>query len=716
MTEPGNPNSATTNDATSEYFDPDHADDASLGSQPPSRPTSPIRFDAEGLPIMLDCDRPLDTLLRHCVIKTTDGGVRGFWTLKVLRHILSCERVRAQLRRDLDAGDLKLENSTTIDHLVDAIHPHEISSPDDQSHYMRIYALLILCEESHRIPQFVERGESDMALPINLTLNQSWRSGVESRTLSNPLVSFNSMKETLKNYMYNEQRRMLTPYFDLDKDGHPRHRDLPAGTILPWWHEDSREMRPSEESTREGGYGYVSKVKMHPTSHGFRSVLQTIHLNNELFALKKLKVSATKDNQQTFRNELDNLKRFSGLVHDHLVTLLATFTLEGSYYFLFPCAECALDEYWEEKEPRPPFNLETVRWVSKQMSGIMAAVDTIHEPKHTHLEMLDEKRYGRHGDIKPDNILWFRSPTDVGGEDARGLLVISDMGLTLFNRDGSRSNISGQKIPGAPGYRPPECEVKGGKVSRTFDIWTLGCLFLELRTWLLGGWKLVKEFEEERTTPYITGSRSNVFFDLKEFDMAGGGTGNVAQVKEEVSKWFFKLHALPHCTQFVHDVPDKVEREMLIVLSHDPQTGRRTLSSPLRRDFQDMYRKCMSFHTDYAIKAAPQTRTLRRGVAVEAELNPVTKDTIRRYLGSRELPTYNGPRQPSMTVENLERMGELGATVSVRATYTEEHAITTYLANIFGYRLRQCTVIWRRGRYLCRIPRYLTAVSARISL
>ncbi|KAK4215507.1 hypothetical protein QBC37DRAFT_419066 [Rhypophila decipiens] len=49
----------------------------------------------------------------------------------------------------------------------------------------------------------------------------------------------------------------------------------------------------------------------------------------------------------------------------------------------------------------------------------------------------------------------------------------------------------------------------------------------------------------------------------------------------------------------------------------------------------------------------------------------------------------------------------MAATVSVRATYGEDNAIATYLANIFGY--GQCSVIWRRARYICRIPRYLTA-------
>jgi serine/threonine protein kinase len=150
----------------------------------------------------------------------------------------------------------------------------------------------------------------------------------------------------------------------------------------------------------------------------------------------------------------------------------------------------------------------------------MAAIDIIHNPPH-----LDN--FGRHGDIKADNILLFKPV-----QDPRGILVVSDMGLSSFNRDTSRSNIPNSKIPGTPGYRPPECDVKGGTISRAYDIWTLGCLFLEILTWLLGGLEFLREFEEGRNTAYITGAKNNIFFVLKS-TVEGQ---YVAQVKKEVTQ------------------------------------------------------------------------------------------------------------------------------------------------------------------------------------
>jgi serine/threonine protein kinase len=241
-------------------------------------------------------------------------------------------------------------------------------------------------------------------------------------------------------------------------------------------------------------------------------------------------------NGEMFQNESAQLRRFNGLVHDHLVTLLATFTFRGQYHFLFPYAEYALDQYWEMRMPVPIMNIDTIQWVAKQCSGIMAAMDTIHDPRHLNL-YLKEKGYGRHGDIKPDNILWFNSTTD-----PRGILVLSDLGLASFNRETSRSNIPNAGIPPVPGYRPPECDIKGGTISRSYDIWTLGCLFLELITWLLGGWKLKQEFSEKRTTTFlITGGQNNIFFRLNKTKEPGV---YIAQIKPEITAVCRSTHLL----------------------------------------------------------------------------------------------------------------------------------------------------------------------------
>ncbi|KAK3313296.1 kinase-like domain-containing protein [Apodospora peruviana] len=617
-------------------------------SDSPSRQLTACLRDAEDLPIIEDTGIKLTSLLREHQIKcpSSETSVTGFWTVKLLRRIFSRERLRSQLEEDYK----KRKPSKSIDNLIDAIRPEQEphpGSPEDRSQYLRIYALLLLCEKSHEIDRFVRNGQSDSILPIEVLSRNGELIVVNGGKRTQELSCFRRWTDLPKDYIKTYQWRMLTPYFKLGEGNRAIHRVFPDDTILPWCHRDDRNMTSTEASVREGGFAFVSKVRIHPTSHGFGEVLKAIQLTNELFALKQLRVSAAKSNQKDFDNEYANLQRFNGLVHDHLVTLLATFTFKSQYHFLFPCAECALDIYWEDHFPTPNFDLITVRWVSKQMAGIMAAIDIIHEPNH--LSTLEVKRYGRHGDIKPDNILWFRS-----AKDRNGILVVSDMGLTSFNRDVSRSNIPGNKIPGAPGYRPPECEVKGGKVSRAFDIWTLGCLFLELTTWLLGGWALLEEFERARKTPYINGIRTNIFFTLK---VANGNTVHVAQVKEEVTKWFIKLHAHERCTDFIHDVLDIIENKMLLVLS---QGKVRAKSEVLRRDFNDIHARCMDERRlNYAMTPTPATRPFRRQTAVEAELDKVALETI--GMSGVGLAAYEGNTRKSLLPEEFQMMDEPGA-------------------------------------------------------
>jgi serine/threonine protein kinase len=223
------------------------------------------------------------------------------------------------------------------------------------------------------------------------------------------------------------------------------------------------------------------------------------------------------------------LKQFNGLIHDHLVTLLGTFTHNHYFSMIFPWAECDVEYYWEEINPRPNSNdFHFVRWVSSQCRGVMEALEVIHNPPH----LLKDQVSGRHGDIKPENILWFPSPV----EGERGIWVISDLGLSAFNREESRSMIPNQSITWTPSYRPPECDLEGGKISRAFDVWTLGCFYLEMLCWLLGGAKLKDDFRKKRTTIYIHGAESDIFFDLELNGMDKTNETYVVLVKTQVAK------------------------------------------------------------------------------------------------------------------------------------------------------------------------------------
>lgn len=222
------------------------------------------------------------------------------------------------------------------------------------------------------------------------------------------------------------------------------------------------------------------------------------------FALKILDPERDKDLEKMYLNEIKQLKSFNGTIARHLVTLLATFTHDDKRHFLFPWAECSLYKYWDTQQTKP-WNRDDVRWFSKQLLGIVEAVQAIHCPPHI------PHQYGRHGDLKPDNILWYKPYKN----DPKGILVVSDMGFTVAHRTWSRSKDRPSAVARTPDYRPPEMDTKDSLVSRKYDVWTLGCTFLEMLTWFLGGKEERKEFKEDRKTiePKY-GGYSPTFFTL----------------------------------------------------------------------------------------------------------------------------------------------------------------------------------------------------------
>lgn len=214
--------------------------------------------------------------------------------------------------------------------------------------------------------------------------------------------------------------------------------------------------------------------------------------------------------KQRFYIEIHALWRLDGTVHEHLLTMLTAFEHQKHLMFVFPWADIHLKSFWSD-ENSWNWDAATFKWTLQQMHGIMGAIDKLHEPTHLHsLKLEPEDRFGLHADIKPDNILFFKSE-----KHPRGILVVSDFGLSSFHRQVSRSNIPNQKIPGVPEYRPPECDIEGGKISRKYDIWTLGCLFLEMVTWLMGGNNLLKRLEEKAYSLYITGGERKMFYQIK---------------------------------------------------------------------------------------------------------------------------------------------------------------------------------------------------------
>jgi len=209
------------------------------------------------------------------------------------------------------------------------------------------------------------------------------------------------------------------------------------------------------------------------------------------------------------------LKEFGRGENQHLIKLVAIVRFgNAESYMLFPWADCDLASYFLRYTFAPEENPSRyLAWLAAQMTGLADAVRFIHDPKH--LNPNGEQLYGRHGDIKPENILWFRGR----GDPEYGILVLSDLGISAVHRDNSKSSIPNKRIENwTPGYQPPELSIDGndGNVERSFDIWSLGCVFLEMLVWYLDGWKDgVEKFKDDRKKE-VTGDsvKETVFYSL----------------------------------------------------------------------------------------------------------------------------------------------------------------------------------------------------------
>lgn len=124
-------------------------------------------------------------------------------------------------------------------------------------------------------------------------------------------------------------------------------------------------------------------------------------------------------------------------------------------------------------------------WFLRQLQGLALAVDHVHHLKHPTNSEPDPKEdayWGCHFDIKPENILVFEK---VPGYHSR--FKITDFGVGVFHaagKDGVHSVLTSE-AHGTLTYFAPDKE-SVGTVSRPFDMWALGCVYLELMLWLFG--------------------------------------------------------------------------------------------------------------------------------------------------------------------------------------------------------------------------------------
>jgi serine/threonine protein kinase len=249
---------------------------------------------------------------------------------------------------------------------------------------------------------------------------------------------------------------------------------------------------------------------------------------------------------------LQNLRKMEH-IHHHLTTLLGSYEQDDHLHLILPWAECDLEIYWKFKYSKPPErSRERSSWLKQQCCGMAEAVShlhryqtssatTMHDSKRLgqqtrrgrHPRPSSEERniltlFGRHGDIKPANILWF---PDKSNPAAFGTLKISDFGTARFSANEDAVVEDKSTVPNSRAYQSPECVLPNGKISSQCDVWSLGCVFLEFVCWYIGGRDLLTEFEQDRRPPY----GDPTFFSIVEHETPSLASAELKQPVIEVS-------------------------------------------------------------------------------------------------------------------------------------------------------------------------------------
>ncbi|KAH7346974.1 kinase-like domain-containing protein [Pyrenochaeta sp. MPI-SDFR-AT-0127] len=213
-----------------------------------------------------------------------------------------------------------------------------------------------------------------------------------------------------------------------------------------------------------GGFGYVDRVR------------SRLSLNE--FALKRSMrgkmFSKDKSALRVFVDELNILKRLS---HPHLVQYVGSYTDPKWVGILMtPVAECDLRIFLDREQATQHQN-----FLRQAYGCLITAVHYLHQNRI------------RHKDLKPQNILI---------KDSN--VLITDFGTALDWNDESRATTTGEPGPISINYAAPEV-ADHERRSESSDIWSLGCVFVEMTTVLKG---LNNEDRKSFFTSHFTGSSS----------------------------------------------------------------------------------------------------------------------------------------------------------------------------------------------------------------
>lgn len=240
-----------------------------------------------------------------------------------------------------------------------------------------------------------------------------------------------------------------------------------------------------------------------------------------------------RDNEHSgiFKAECANLDYVRRIKDDHIVKVVKAYKHGDVGNIIFPEAMTNLGHYLRDTSLDTPF--DTPFGAPSQISNVehhpffdqmLGMARSLH--KILDYEADDDSRnnilYGYHFDLKPANIL----------VEECGRFIISDFGQAHFRKVGATSS----KVVGFGGtesYAPPEIDDMAMRQNRRYDIWSLGCIYLEICSFIVLGYAGVRELDRLRVSTSADLSKSDDRFFLR--------AGTECYMKPAILSWMNQL-------------------------------------------------------------------------------------------------------------------------------------------------------------------------------
>ncbi|KAF2474443.1 kinase-like protein [Lindgomyces ingoldianus] len=408
---------------------------------------------------------------------------KSFFPLDKLRSYLKADKVRDILRCNCDQckAHRKFFNDTDpLNYLyrITGVEDGTKETKDRTKTAYSLFSLLIYVQHPLLIVGFMEKERSDFLLEFSASsFTKESLKDYTGRYHANDSGGFARFASEFIKAM----PEFCVPHMESGEFTH-----YEANVILPFIEEKEigKKIDASGQWTSEGANGKVFKFKIYTEYQNFPHAAKV-----EWFARKKIETPEFKAYL-----EKANLRFAHDFKNKHIVKLIKAYWHGDSLNLIMPLAVTNLDHLLRDsvldygKKRGGPLEscnaweqLLGVSMALRQISGLdnekaAAAPDSIPE------------RLCIHFDLKPDNILI----------DCEKTWVITDFGQAAIAYSNGRTPRVANHF-GTDAYAPPEIENVNMAYGRKYDIWSLGCIILEVTAFVVLGYAGLKGSRDPET-------------------------------------------------------------------------------------------------------------------------------------------------------------------------------------------------------------------------